>query len=63
MAHAIAAALDALMGDEQREAAAAAIEAELQRRAEWYGLDNWTNREVVDFVLAAVLARTEGDRT
>lgn len=29
------------------------LEAEVKRRNEWYGLDNWTFEEVVRFVLNA----------
>ena len=36
---------------ERRERIAEALRRELERRNEWYGLDNWTEREVVDFVL------------
>jgi hypothetical protein len=34
-------------------AAAKALHAEVERRNEWYGLDNWSFNEVVDFVLKA----------
>ena len=37
--------------DERRERIAAALEQEVVDRNEWYGLDNWSFREVVDFVL------------
>lgn len=33
------------------ERVAASLASELARRNEWYGLDNWSPREVVEFVL------------
>jgi hypothetical protein len=33
-----------------REMAAIELRNEIQKRNEWYGLDNWTPGEVVDFV-------------
>lgn len=39
--------------DEMVAIAAEAIEAEVRRRDEWYGLDNWTFEDVADYVLKA----------
>lgn len=36
--------------EETRARIAAELETEVKRRDEWYGLDNWTYREVVDFI-------------
>lgn len=43
--------LDIPPGGMDRDAIVAALEAEVTRRNEWYGLDNWDFGEVVDFVL------------
>lgn len=42
---------ESVMRDEAEERAAEALEAEVKRRNEWYGLDNWTYSEVASFVL------------
>ena len=36
-----------------------ALRAEVERRDEYYGLDNWTLREVVEFVAAALAEASE----
>lgn len=37
--------------DKLRDKIAEAMKTEVEKRNEWYGLDNWSFREVVDFVL------------
>lgn len=44
-----------------RDRAVAALAAEVGRRNEFYGLDNWTFEEVVDFVLNHAHERYEVD--